>query len=388
MSVTGLQTSSITWTSIYPGSAGLYNGYITPANVGFASVTVTPGSGSPSYIDYKVSGPSAACSLSRSDTIRVYTTPGLSAPITPVNPAICNGGSVVLSGTVSGGNPPYTYSWSNGSSISTTTAAAVGTYTLTVSDNTTGCAPLVQSVTVTAAATPAAPTASGATICAGTATTLTATNPGGTYKWYSAASGGTLLFTGASFTTPVLNANTTYYVETTVSSCPSARTAVLVTVTPTPAAPTAAGATICAGNTTTLSATAPGGTYDWFSAATGGSSLATGTLTTPVLSSNTTYYVQSTVSGCPGPRTAVAVTVNQIPAAPTAASATICINTAATLQATAPGGSYDWFTVSSGGTAVASGTASFTTPSLATSTTYYVQTTVLGCTAAPEQQYP
>src|SRR5207253_986905 len=163
------------------------------------------------------------------------------------------------------------------------------------------------------------PTAAGATICAGNSTTLTATAPGGTYEWYDAATGGTLLMTNARYTTPVLSTTTTYYVQTTTGGCAGPRTAVTVIVNPIPAAPTVANITICDGSAATLTATAPGGTYQWYDAATGGTLLATGaSYTSPSLSAGTIYYVQTTIAGCTGPRTAVTVAVNPIPVAPTA----------------------------------------------------------------------
>jgi hypothetical protein len=103
-------------------------------------------------------------------------------------------------------------------------------------------------------------------------------------------------------------------VQSTINSCTGVRTAVSVTVNATPVAPTAAGAGICAGNTASLSATAPGGTYRWYDAASNGFLLATSSnYTTPVLNTTTTYYVDaSSAAGCTGPRTAVAVTVTPI----------------------------------------------------------------------------
>jgi hypothetical protein len=53
-------------------------------------------------------------------------------------------------------------------------------------------------------------------------------NTGATYKWYDAAVGGTLVNTGATFTTPVLNDTTTYYVEQVIDGFTScSRTAVI-----------------------------------------------------------------------------------------------------------------------------------------------------------------
>lgn len=327
MSVTGLQASSVTWESVYPGIAGQYNNYLNPAT-GSLTTTVTPQTGSPTYIDYRVYGSTTSCGVVRDDTIRVYTTPAMAVSITPNNPAICSGASTPLNASVTGGNPPYTYAWSTGAGSAGITTSTVGTYSVTVSDNTTGCAAITQTAEVTAAPTPDAPTVSGVSICAGNNTTLTATAPGGTYEWFNAASGGSLLGTGNSFTTPVLNSTTTYYVQTTVNGCVSARTAVTVTVNPIPAAPTVNGGSLCVGNALTLTATAPGGTYAWYDAANGGTLLAsTASYTTPTLNSTTSYYVQTNVSGCTSARTQVTATVipKQDPAF-TYPSGTFCVS--------------------------------------------------------------
>ena len=58
------------------------------------------------------------------------------------------------------------------------------------------------------------PTASGATISCGTSTTLTASGAN-TYNWFSNPQGSQLVGTGATFTTPVLSNNTTFYVQST-----------------------------------------------------------------------------------------------------------------------------------------------------------------------------
>ena len=55
---------------------------------------------------------------------------------------------------------------------------------------------------------------------------LSVNNPqtGIQYQWYAAATGGTPLYTGATFTTPVLTANTSYYVEAdNANACASAQ---------------------------------------------------------------------------------------------------------------------------------------------------------------------
>ena len=52
------------------------------------------------------------------------------------------------------------------------------------------------------------------TICGNNVASLEATTPpGNTIKWFAGASGGSSLFTGSPFTTPILNTTTTYYAE-------------------------------------------------------------------------------------------------------------------------------------------------------------------------------
>lgn len=316
-------------------------------------------------------------------TIRVH--PQVQAILAPATSTICDGG--IVNFTQSSYGDSLTYNWDFGNGNTSTSAnppvqtySTPGTYTVTLT--VTGyCGTSTATSTVTVNPIPLAPTAPGSTICAGNSTTLTATAPGPVYQWYNAASGGTLLITGASYTTPVLSSTTDYYVQSTALGCTSPRTTVTVTVNPIPVAPTAPGTTICSGTTATLTATAPGGTYEWYNAASGGTLLNTGaSYTTPVLILTTTYYVQSTIAGCIGPRTAVTVTITPIPAAPTAAPVSICTGNSATLTATAPGGTYEWYDAASSGILLGSG-ATYTTPVLTSTTTYYVQTTVSGCTS-------
>ncbi|MFL5764881.1 MAG: PKD domain-containing protein [Bacteroidia bacterium] len=320
------------------------------------------------------------------DTIvNIVVHPPVVANVTPFSSTICAGSSVTFTQNSTGTLLNYSWTFGNGNTSTSPTPpaqtyATPGTYNVLLT--VTGfCGTDTASAIVVVNPMPVAPTAASVSICAGSTATLTATAPGGTYQWYNAPVGGTLLFTGATFVTPVLAATTTYYVQTTSLGCTSPRTIVTVTVNPTPVAPTAAGTTICAGSTATLTATAPGGIYQWYNAASGGTLLNTGaSYTTPPLIVTTTYYVQTTVAGCTSPRTAVTVTVNPIPAAPTVAPAGICTGNTATLTATAPGGTYTWHDSLTGGTLLSTG-AAYTTPVLSATTTYYIQTTIAGCSS-------
>ncbi|WP_448633110.1 Ig-like domain-containing protein [Pedobacter panaciterrae] len=174
-----------------------------------------------------------------------------------------------------------------------------------------------------------APVVAGATTCSGTTATLTVSNtlPGVTYRWY-ASTGNTSIANGSSFTTPVLTATTTYYVEAVSGTAVSSRTSVVVTINAAPAlaAIVTNNETISSGQTATLQATADAGnTIKWYAAASGGASLATGpSFTTSALAATTTYYVETeSASGCvSSSRVAVKVTVTSGPVNPNCNAAT------------------------------------------------------------------
>ena len=79
------------------------------------------------------------------------------------------------------------------------------------------------------------PTSSGASICVGITTVLSASGIG-EMRWYDAPTGGNLIATGNEITTAIINANTTYYVEGFFCNSSSSRTPVTVTVYETPIA--------------------------------------------------------------------------------------------------------------------------------------------------------
>jgi gliding motility-associated-like protein len=244
------------------------------------------------------------------------------------------GSTVQLAGSISGGIT--TGKWSGGtgsfSNPSLPNAVytpgpgeAVATLTLTSNDPPGPCGPKSDKVTITFGTNPSAPTAAGMMICSGSVATLSATAPGGTYHWYDANAGGTLLATGPTFTTPPLAASTTYYVETTNNGITSSRTAVTVAVNTPPVAPTAPGAQVCEGNITTLTASGSAGTYQWYDAPTGGNLLsANKNYVTPRLTTNVSYYVETTAGGCTSTRTQVDVTVTPIPHITSSSTGIVC----------------------------------------------------------------
>ena len=216
---------------------------------------------------------------------------------------------------------------------------------------------------------PSAPTAANVTRCNSGTVDLTAAASEAIY-WYSSSSGGSLLGTGALFTTPVINNTTTFYVED-GNNCRSNRIAVQAIVVQQPAAPALTGGTRCGTGTVTLNATSSA-TVTWYNVSSGGTSLGSGlSYTTPSLSSTTTYYAQAD-NGCTSTRSSVQAIVNPIPSPPASSNVSRCGNGTVTLTATSTEQIY-WYTVASGGSPVGTNS-SYNTPSLSSTTTYYVET--------------
>ncbi|MFI5138006.1 MAG: PKD-like domain-containing protein [Sphingobacteriales bacterium] len=322
------------------------------------------------------------------------------------NDTTCPGTSITLT---AGADPLVTYQWydagTGGNLLATgpayTTPVLNSPVTYYVLAGNGGCVSSRSAVNVTIRTQPAAPSVAGVIICKSSSATLTANGPGGIYSWYSAPVGGKLLATGPGYTTPPLNVSTTYYVQTVISGCVSARAPVTVTLLPAVPPPVAANTSVCSGSSAALSATSPANNYAWYDSAVGGTLLSTAQVyVTPALAATTTYYVESAINGCNSPRTSVKVTVDPLPSSPVASGVTICPGTATSLTATAAAGVIQWYDAPAGGNLLKTG-ATYNTPVLNATATYYVQCTTATCislrtpvtvtinsVANPEFQYP
>jgi len=301
----------------------------------------------------------------------------LTASITSSGATICPGTTLVLTATPSGGTAPYSYIWSTGETTASISINKSGTYSVTVGDNTPGCQPVVASTTITGGTSPAAPTVASVKVCQNSPATLTATAPGGSYLWYSTATGGTSIASGATYTTGNISNFTVFYVETTVDGCTSSRSPAYVSVI---GDPILKGDTVCEGNPATLIAT-NADSYAWYSTPNGTVLSTNPSYTTNPLTSTTTFYVVTVTSGCTSPPLPVVATVTPPPQTPTSSNLSVCSGSPANLQASTPTGVIDWFNVPNGGTSLIT-SADYTTPPLTATTTYYAQTTLNGCVSA------
>ncbi len=293
---------------------------------------------------------------------------------------ICSGATETLNGSGA-----VSYSWTGGvtDGVAFTPAAGTNYYTVTGTDGN-GCTNTA-SATIVVNSLPTITSTTNATRCGTGTVNLVAAASAGTINWYTASTGGTSVYTGTNYS-PSISVTTIYYVDATASGCTTAtRTAVTGTVNDIPTITSTTNATRCGTGTVNLVAAASAGTINWYTASTGGTSVYTGTNYSPSISSTTTYYVDATASGCTtAARTAVTGTINSIPAAPTSpVNVSVCPGAGAQTLSVTPAGSctVDWYPTASGGSALATGSATYTT---STAGTYYAQSrdVTTGCVSA------
>lgn len=170
-------------------------------------------------------------------TSSIITIPSITDTVAASN---CDPGIVTLEATA---NLPTIYWYDSpvgGIPIATgtsfTTPFLTGTTTYYVTAASIGCTTATRTaITATINAIPVISILSTANACSGTSATLTATTSAGIINWFSTSTSTTPIATGVTFTTPILNQNTTYYIEGNNNGCLSAsRISVNVTVIPSP----------------------------------------------------------------------------------------------------------------------------------------------------------
>ncbi|TXH57508.1 MAG: T9SS type B sorting domain-containing protein [Bacteroidia bacterium] len=320
------------------------------------SVTVTPGSTQTYYCE--VTG---LCDYKQTLAVNVQVLP---SPIIDFNiannTAICNGTSITIN--ASGAN---SYSWNTGATTSGITVSPSATTTYTVTGTVSGCT-ANKNITIVVKPTPAisgTPTTTPAD-CNGSNGTISGLNvtpvSGSTYQWTNASNvvvGNTLNASGlpvGSYTLTVTNDGCTATYGPVAIANPAAP---IVTITPSVAS------AICSGQSVTLTASGAT-TYLWNTGATSASIVVSPT-------SNTSYSVTGTTSGCTGTSN---YTVNVKP------TPTVTITSNAVGNAICEGQS---ITLSASGATTYLWNTSATSPSITVSptsnTTYTVTGTTNGC---------
>lgn len=326
--------ASITNTTICSGAA------ITESLTGTASYTWAPsGSGSTSTLSpssttiYTVIGSSGGCtSAAMNFTVNVTPTPTVG--VTASSTSICSGQTTTL--TASGG---ANYSWQPGA-MTTTVVAVTPTITTTYTvTGINGSCSSTKTITINVTSLPSITvTPSNTTICSGNCTSLSATGAT-SYTWIPGAIN--------SFSISACPGSPTVYTVTgSNGTCSSSKT-VTVNVTPTPTVGiTASSGTICAGQSTTL--TASGATnYSW----------QPGAFTTTVIAvtptATTVYTVTGTNGSCSSTKT-ISVNVTSTPTvAASITNTSICSGTPVVVNVTGAA-TYTWLPAGSGNTSTLS----------------------------------
>ncbi|XWW46170.1 carboxypeptidase regulatory-like domain-containing protein [Fibrella sp. USSR17] len=226
--------------------------------------------------------------------------------------------------------------------------SGTGAHTLTVSLP--GCGTATAVYTAPAACSVAASiSVTSATVCYGSATSLTATGCNGTVTWSNST-------TGTVLNTPTLFQTTSYTATCTTISGNTATAVATVTVLPQPVLNLAASSTLVTVNTpVSLSAIGCQGTVSWSSGETG-----TSITVTPTLATQTYSATCSTGPDCL--TTASILIETEAQAVISVNSTTVCYGSTATLMATDCAGTVTW---NNGTTST-----SLTTPALISTTSY------------------
>ena len=336
--------------------------------------------------------------------------------------SICSGTTSAITFT---GTPNSIVSYTiNGGSIQTITLDGTGTsvlnspsllgdtiYTLvSVATGTSACSQAqTGSALVTVNALPTATISGTASICTGATTAISFTGTANAIVTYTVNGGANQTITldangTGSITTPALTATSTYAlvsVASAVSACSQAQTgSAVITVNALPTATISGTASICSGATTAISFTGTANAIVTY-AVNGGANqtIALGpngvaSITTPVLTVNSTYAlvsVASAVSACSQAQFGSAViTVNALPTVTISGTASICSGTTSDITFTGTPNAIVTFTVNGGAnqtiTLDTNGNASITTPALTATSTYALVSVASAVSACSQAQ--
>lgn len=279
------------------------------------------------------------CNIVTTATIQVNAA-NTQASVAATAYSICPSDSTILTA-----NPNMmSYVWLPGNSTSSVvTVFEGGNYTLTTTDQYGCSASTVISVYLNTL-TPV-PTATGAIICYGTNTVLTAMGSG-TINWFSTPITGGYLSTGNQYTTPTLTNQTNYFVSNSIStsSCSSLRVPVTVSIVAS-SFPITASVTgnVCAGDTIKFYAPAvPNATYNWTGPNSFTSNLQNPFIAPATVSNSGSYSLYVSGGGCNTNTVVLNVNVSQLTTTISASAYTICPSDSTILTANSNLTSYLW----------------------------------------------
>ncbi len=383
--VPGVQCGPGITTLSATASAGIINWYTAPTGGSLVNTGPTFSPSIPSTTTYFVDATASGCTSPVRTPVAGTVNLIPAAPVLGSNSPVCSGLPINLNAAfVSGGS----YSWTGPNTFSSTlqnptigssSAINAGTYFCTVTVLT--CVSTSASVNVIVNPTPTISGVVPGVRCGSGTVGLSATASAGTISWYNAPSGGVLLGTGPTYTTPIISTTTSYYVDATASGCTSpTRTLVTATVNVIPAPPTlGSNSPVCSGLPINLNAQfVSGGSYSWTGPSTYASNLQNPIIPGAAPINAGTYFCNVTVLGCVSANNSITVVVITPPTITGVTPGTRCGAGIVPLSATASSGTINWYTVPTLGSVVNTGPGY--SPSIPATTSYYVDATASGCT--------
>lgn len=359
--------NSFTSTSQNPGITG-----VATAAGGTYTVTVTAGNG---------------CTASASTSVTINSSPSINAGIDLTIP---NGTSTTLNTTPSGGSGSYTYAWSPAGSLTnstvqnptTTNLSSTTTYTVTITDQVTGCTGSdqivvnvsggvldVNSISVTPSS-----------ICNGGSAQLQATATGGSGTYTYAWSPATYLSSTTIYNPIASPPNTATYTVSVNDGFNTVTDQVTITVYPLPTPSAGSNSPICTGNAINLNSSG-GTTYSWGGPNGFSSSSQNPSISAASLAESGVYTVTVTDANTCSATAQVSVTVNTTPVAGAGNDGPAC--TGGTVNLNSSGGtSYSWSGPNSFSSTSQNPNVTNVTP--ADTGTYIVTVTSSGCTATAQ----
>lgn len=282
---------------------------------------------------------------------------------------ICLGDSVTLQASAASG---AIFQWKkNNVNISNAVSSSLitnssGDYQVSVSNN--GCSAISDTMQVIVSAIEQVNSSTAAQRCDSGSVQLSASGTS-TMKWYDVQTGGSVLYTGTNFNTPVLPQSKTYYVGAS-GTCVGPRQAVNAIINPVNSIPLTQDVERCGAGDITLLAS-DSSSIRWYDSPSAGTLLSNGnSLTIISMQQSEVFYVEAG-DLCPSSRVAVHVNILAQHSDPMVANVINCGPASLDLSVTDTSVIH-WYDAATAGTLLQTGNI-YTTPVINQTTTYFVQ---------------